>query len=244
MTRNEYTNRVLAVMRRATAAEREAIRTELDAHMEDHMEALLDLGYEPELAEQRTMERMGDPEEVGRELNNQYPPIWLLLKRTAKILSILAVLLLLVSGWSRRDMFTDNLWGRFYPIHILDMQQASFGYGEGPIVDIAETVDLRQTVNGVTMRVYQAGLKDSDTNCMGWIAVCWYSENPFKRAPQLLGDVTMPDGREVVVTGWSSLPCFTVNAPAEPGEEMEFTYKQNGHQYHFVVELPWEEGIS
>jgi len=25
---------------------------------------------------------------------------------------------------------------------------------------------------------------------------------------------------------------------------MEFTYKQNGHQYHFVVELPWEEGIS
>ena len=37
------------------------------------MEGLLELGYSPELAEERTLDAMGDPKEVGRELNRQYP---------------------------------------------------------------------------------------------------------------------------------------------------------------------------
>ena len=42
---------------------------EIDAHMEDYIFALLDLGYEPELAEAWTMTFMGDPVEVGRALD-------------------------------------------------------------------------------------------------------------------------------------------------------------------------------
>ena len=71
MTRQEYTDRVLANLRRVTRSERAAIREELDAHMEDHICDLLDLGYDEALAEERTMQRMGDPEEVGRELDKQ-----------------------------------------------------------------------------------------------------------------------------------------------------------------------------
>ena len=44
MTRREYTDRVLTGLRRLTQAEREAVRAELDAHMEDHICDLLDLG--------------------------------------------------------------------------------------------------------------------------------------------------------------------------------------------------------
>ena len=69
MTRQEYTDRVLANLRRVTPEERAAIREELDAHMEDHICDLLDLGYDEALAEERTMQRMDDPEEVGRELD-------------------------------------------------------------------------------------------------------------------------------------------------------------------------------
>ena len=57
MTRQEYTDRVLANLRRVTRSERAAIREELDAHMEDHICDLLDLGYDEALAEERTEER-------------------------------------------------------------------------------------------------------------------------------------------------------------------------------------------
>lgn len=52
MTRWEYTEQVLANLRRVTRAEREAIRAEIDGHMEDHVCDLLELGYPPELAEE------------------------------------------------------------------------------------------------------------------------------------------------------------------------------------------------
>ena len=72
MTRSEYVERVLSVMRHVTPSEREAIRAEIDAHIEDHICDLLELDYDEALAEERTMALMGDPEEVGRELDKQY----------------------------------------------------------------------------------------------------------------------------------------------------------------------------
>ena len=53
MDRRDYTDRVLSSLRRVTEKEREAIRSELDGHIEDHMEALRELGYDEELAEER-----------------------------------------------------------------------------------------------------------------------------------------------------------------------------------------------
>ena len=72
MDRRDYTDRVLSSLRRVTEKEREAIRSELDGHIEDHMEALRELGYDEELAEERAIAAMGEPDEVGRELNKQY----------------------------------------------------------------------------------------------------------------------------------------------------------------------------
>lgn len=72
MDRRDYTDRVLSSLRRVTEKEREAIRSELDGHIEDHMEALRELGYDEELAEERAIAAMGEPDEVGRELNRQY----------------------------------------------------------------------------------------------------------------------------------------------------------------------------
>ena len=44
MDRRQYTDRVLTSLRRMTAKEREAIRQEINGHIEDHMEALRALG--------------------------------------------------------------------------------------------------------------------------------------------------------------------------------------------------------
>ena len=92
MDRRDYTDRVLSSLRRVTEKEREAIRSELDGHIEDHMEALRELGYDEELAEERAIAAMGEPDEVGRELNKQYTGCrWLLASRAAVVLTVDAV---------------------------------------------------------------------------------------------------------------------------------------------------------
>ena len=48
------------------------------------MEALRELGYDEELAEERAIAAMGEPDEVGRELNRQYTGWgWVLVSRAA-----------------------------------------------------------------------------------------------------------------------------------------------------------------
>ena len=55
MNRSEYCAQVLSHLRRLSRREREAVRAELEEHMEDRVCALLDLGYDQSLAEERTM---------------------------------------------------------------------------------------------------------------------------------------------------------------------------------------------
>ncbi|MUU12877.1 MAG: hypothetical protein EP146_16765 [Oscillibacter sp.] len=104
MDRRDYTDRVLSSLRRVTEKEREAIRSELDGHIEDHMEALRELGYDEELAEERAIAAMGEPDEVGRELNRQYTGWgWVLVSRAAVVLTVVlcaqALLALGILGW-------------------------------------------------------------------------------------------------------------------------------------------------
>ena len=98
MDRRDYTDRGLSSLRRVTEKEREAIRSELDGHIEDHMEALRELGYDEELAEERAIAAMGEPDEVGRELNRQYTGWgWVLVSRAAVVLTV--VLLFSLPLW-------------------------------------------------------------------------------------------------------------------------------------------------
>lgn len=97
MTRSEYVERVLSVMKHVTGEEREAIRAEIDAHIEDHICGLLELDYPEDLAEERTMALMGDPEEVGRELDKHYTvKFWLWLEGVSKILLAPLILMALL----------------------------------------------------------------------------------------------------------------------------------------------------
>ena len=106
MDRQEYTAAVLAQLRRVTRAERRDISRELNAHMEDHACALLDLGYSEEEAERRVVESMGDPVETGRELNRQYRHYWLVVVRwAARAVLFFACALLLLNRFMIGDIF-------------------------------------------------------------------------------------------------------------------------------------------
>ena len=54
---------------------RGAIAAELRAHLEDHAAALMERGIPEEEAAEQAVAAMGDPEELGRQLNRAHPPL-------------------------------------------------------------------------------------------------------------------------------------------------------------------------
>ena len=114
MNREEYVRRVLGALGRLTPKELSAVRAELEGHMEDHMDRLLELGYDEALAEERTMAAMGDPEEVGRELNKQYPLFWLVVSRL--LTAVMVILTGLLSGPSLLRQISANIEARTSPV--------------------------------------------------------------------------------------------------------------------------------
>ena len=97
MNRHEYCDRVLAQVGRLTSDEANDLRNELAGHIEDHAEALVEHGYTEEDAAARAVELMGDPEETGRALREQYRHFWLVIvQRIARILT--AMLCVMIAG--------------------------------------------------------------------------------------------------------------------------------------------------
>ena len=142
MTRIEYVERVLSVMRHVTPSEREAIRAEIDAHIEDHICDLLELDYDEALAEERTMARMGDPEEVGRELDKQYTnAFWLWLEGIAKILLV--------------PMILVSLLGIGILFHAVDHLEARFAPAQGSTEDFTAEAMPRRDIVRIFLRRLQ-----------------------------------------------------------------------------------------
>lgn len=84
-------------------------------HIEDHIAALRELDYPPELAEERALAAMGDPTEVGRELNACYQSwFWVILGRAAAVVTaVLCILALLHVGLL--GMVAESISARIYP---------------------------------------------------------------------------------------------------------------------------------
>ena len=78
-----------------------AIRAELAAHWEDHAAALAERGIPEEEAARRALEAMGDPEEIGKELDKSHSPLlgWFQELFRALVWTALAVLLMCAIPW-------------------------------------------------------------------------------------------------------------------------------------------------
>lgn len=188
MTREEYTAQVLAALRRVTRSEREAIRAEIDAHMEDHICALLDLGYEPELAEERTMALMGDPEEVGRELDKQYPLRWLVIGRIALVLTWILCFQALI-GLGILFHARDSIVARVAPSYWDRMDDSDQIVG----------INVRTVVGNDVLRAYQIAVWDLGSRPVAEIRLCAYDRIPGGIVSEgLLSSVTLEDQRGVV----------------------------------------------
>ena len=250
MTRGEYTESVLSALRHVTRREREAIRAEIDGHIEDHMADLLELDYPPELAEERTLFAMGDPKEVGRELNRQYPLRWLVIGRMAMAAVLVFALVAVGPVWDAlRDTVLPNLQARWFPTVIWDLTETTFSDSagrKGTLAEAAERTELRQTEDGVTAWLYQVGLEDpAAEETTAWFAVSFSSVNPFKNPNQyqwkgmrMEGNTETSEGTFYVANG------FLFSGRVVHGQEVQVVCQRNGEISRFTVSLPWEEAAE
>lgn len=106
MRSGEYLNAVEAELIRLTRGERENVRRELAAHLEDHAETLRAIGCTEDEADERAADAMGDPAETGRAIAQLYRPFWLWVERIAAVIIVFMAIWLVLglgmlhSAWS------------------------------------------------------------------------------------------------------------------------------------------------
>lgn len=172
MERQEFCDRVLARVRHATPEEKAAIRAELDAHMEDHAAALQEAGYGEAEAADRAMAAMGDPEEIGTELNRDYPLGWLVLSRVSLIAVVLVCATFLFS-WPLLGITLNSLQARIAPEASSFASTAKYTY--------ERNLDIRTKIGDDILRIYKVGLDVNRDGETGNVALffCNYSKSPF-----------------------------------------------------------------
>ncbi len=168
--RSDFMGRVLAELKHLTLEEREAVRQEIDGHMEDRIEDLVELGISPELAEERTLAAMGDPAEIGRELNKQYPPGWLWIGRAAFMLT-LVLCIQAVLAFGMWGFVWDSLTARFFPPESAGLHA----------VTASEPLDIRIPVGNDILRITRVSVgrqNDQTEKLLAEVAFCTYDRIP------------------------------------------------------------------
>ena len=172
MTREEFMDRVLLPLGRLTAEERESVRRELEEHVEDRMEAMLDMGWDPALAESRCLEAMGDPVEIGREMARQYRGWgWLWLGRAAGALTFVMCVLALL-GLGMLGAAWDNLQVRLRP-------SPAISIGKVENIEAEADLDIRAEAGNDILRIYQVFIGEKDGQRSAMVLACMYDRLPF-----------------------------------------------------------------
>ena len=239
MTRKEYTDTVLAALRRVTEDERRAIRSEIDAHMEDHICALLDLGYDEPLAEERTLALMGDPKEVGRELSKQYTGwAFVVLSRVAVLLTIVLCIQMVLGLGIFGNLFY-SFQARILP------QEADWEC----TVAAEEAVNFRASVGNDVLRVSRVAVGTREGELVAGVALCVYDRIPGGVVSErLLPNLRLEDQRgdvpEYPLGGgsngsWTAM--YTVKyVPIRP-EDTTVTLRYDRFGEKIAVEIPLPE---
>ena len=234
MDRADYTARVLAQLRHVTGEERAAIRAEIDGHMEDHVCALLDLGYDQALAEARTMSAMGDPAEVGRELNKQYPLGWLAVGRLAKLLALGLVLPILVSLLIGEGALLSCIGARLDPDR---------WNGREETAEATRALDIRQELGNDVLRVYRASRVGGQAEVLAVV----YDRVPFGLAAEwVLDGLTLEDQRGEACVPYGGYGrdertrYLSLRVPAAPGDTY-VVLRCDRYGRRFAMEIPLPE---
>lgn len=245
MEREEFCRRVIWQMKRATLREQDWVKAELMGHLEDHIDALREDGYSQEKAEAEAIAAMGEPEEVGKALNRQYPVAW----RITSLLLLAAVVYLLWKLLWSGYLFGFDFYER-WKIHndrVPYLEELFLSGAEWESYPLREQVDLRaeignndeiqvysvfldpeQGLAGVTVRTY-------DRDLMGYVGMrSWDFIHLENQAGNRVGCTDSLGDATVEYSLYTALP-------VKPGDDhVTVSYERNGERVSVEVPLPRE----
>ncbi|MBQ9852945.1 MAG: hypothetical protein IJO37_08555 [Ruminiclostridium sp.] len=239
---DEYTHAVAQYVRHATGKEKANLRKELEDHMADHAQALLDGGFPEDHAYRVAVESMGDPAEVGKALNKEYPLRWLVLSRLFLVLALLTTGLLL-------QVFPGGLYNsmiaRTDPVHS-GFHSANLDENQLTYTDIKA-----EFPNGDILWVYATAVTWDDTyGYTGHIYTSSYNKNPLRDPLYTTYALTYTlKGTEEAFLhagggGGSSYGAAYMRQSFDGlpmGSTLLAHYDRHGTSFTIEIPLPWEE---
>lgn len=149
--------------------DRDKIWDELMAHIEDRTEAMKQRGYTEEEAECRAVSAMGDPAEVGRQLNAVHKP-WLGWLWIASKVLVIAAMLFFIWGlfqWKYSSYGYKMELSDFSDAYILQngenelakMDQPTYLFYDEPVNSIAPLGEFEVQLNAVSVWRYGGGVE-------------------------------------------------------------------------------------
>lgn len=245
MNRNEYCDRVLAQVGRLTADEANDLRNELAGHIEDHAEALVEHGYTEDAAYGRAVALMGDPEETGRALREQYRHFWLVIVQHA---AIFVTIVACVQGFFMLPMLSgvyESLRERVSPT----VNSISWEELDGA-ADLRERIAVGNDI--VQLNRIEYGVREGERQAVLWVSS--YDRIPGRKVyERLFETMSLQNERGKTVydrdgvrysSCWGSSGSLYVHygqhtVPLEEGDTyVTFVYDRFGERIETRIELP------
>lgn len=238
----DYGKAVCQHLRHATGREKKSVQAELAAHLEDHAQALREAGYGEEQARQAALDAMGNPAEVGKALDREFPKLWYVLSKASLLALVLAALFAVQTLWPVLSNLAAYCQARTDPMHsgyILDDFPGLY------------PLDIQYDLPGnATLQVFGSGLEPSEfgEGYDAYIATVIYPKTFFTRSQigtsclDFSWDV--PDSifySPLAGTEGGVYYCTYKLLNISPGTSPTALYDYYGTTFQFTVPLPWEE---
>lgn len=243
----DYGKAVCQHLRHATGREKKSVQAELVAHLEDHAQALREAGYEEEQARQAALEAMGNPAEVGKALDREFPRLWYVLSQVSLLALVLAALFAAQTLWPLLSNLAAYRQARTDPMHS--------GYILADFPELSP-LDIQQDLpGGAALRVFGSGVEPSELGegYDAYIATVIYPKTFFIRSQ--IGTSCLDFSWDTPDTLFDSPLAYSPLAGTEggvyyctykllnisPGTSPTALYDHYGTTFRFTVPLPWEE---
>lgn len=242
-----YAKTVCALLHHATQREKEAVQQELEDHLTDHAEALVEAGWDEAHATQHALDAMGDPQEVGQELSKAFPFRWLLLSRLAFWALVLAAAIALWSFVPALAGLPDRLQAQFAP----DLTT----FYQFPIQHFTPLEEKQVFSGGTVLSVYGMGIQPFEGEGVeGYytvsLASVFYHQNPFRTPAASYGRFwftakgkTEELSIDAYIDNSAYGTCYFVYTLTIPPTDrtLTFHYSFLGTDYTYDFTPPWEE---
>lgn len=133
--------------------EHKVIRAELQSHLEDKEQFFLDAGMEPRQAARAAVAAMGDPVEVGKELDKAHPVFWGKLYSALKGVAVLCCLALLFCFVDYAANYDLDALLQNYPLKVVRTDPYEMGGEDVVVLDVPDK-PIRHS--GYRIKVLQA----------------------------------------------------------------------------------------